>query len=89
MPINPDAVGATSGPVEQSWTSTDALLYAVGVGAGWPDPLEELAFTTENTDDEPQRILPSYGVLITQRARLRPDIGDFDPARVVHVVQPV
>ena len=34
MPINPDAVGATAEPVEASWTSKDALLYAVGVGAG-------------------------------------------------------
>ena len=33
MPINPDAVGATSDPVEVSWTSKDALLYAVGIGA--------------------------------------------------------
>ena len=33
MPINPDAVGATGGPVTRSWTSKDALLYAVGVGA--------------------------------------------------------
>ena len=34
MPINPDAVGATSEPVEHSWASKDALLYALGVGAG-------------------------------------------------------
>ncbi|MBV9932860.1 MAG: enoyl-CoA hydratase, partial [Actinobacteria bacterium] len=33
MPINPDAVGAESDPHEHSWTSKDALLYAVGVGA--------------------------------------------------------
>ena len=39
MPINPDAVGTESEPVETSWTSKDALLYAVGVGAG----VDELA----------------------------------------------
>ena len=35
-----------SDPVEVSWTSKDALLYAVGIGAG----TEELAFTTENIE---------------------------------------
>ena len=50
MPINPDAVGAKGDPVKHSWTSKDALLYAVGVGAGAVDPLDELAFTTENTN---------------------------------------
>ena len=34
MPINPDAVGAEGTPSKRSWTSKDALLYAVGVGAG-------------------------------------------------------
>ena len=34
MPLNPDAVGSKSDPVEASWTSKDALLYAVGIGAG-------------------------------------------------------
>ena len=34
MALNPDAVGSTSEPVERSWTSKDALLYALGVGAG-------------------------------------------------------
>jgi len=45
MPINTDAVGASGGPVSHGWTSKDALLYAVGIGAG----TDELAFTTENT----------------------------------------
>ena len=42
MPINPDAVGETGGPVKRSWNSKDALLYAVGIGAG----TDELEFTT-------------------------------------------
>ena len=52
MPLNPDAVGSTSEPVEASWDSKDALLYAVGVGAGH----EELPFTTENTNDVDQQV---------------------------------
>src|ERR687896_1899865 len=34
MPIDPSAVGAESGPVERSWTSKDALLYAGGAPFG-------------------------------------------------------
>jgi hypothetical protein len=55
MPINHDVVGATGTPIVHSWTSKDALLYAVGVGAG----IDELAFTTENSHDVPQRVLPA------------------------------
>lgn len=47
MALNLDAVGQPWPPVECSWTSTDAVLYAIGVGAGLGDPLSELAFTTE------------------------------------------
>ena len=45
MPIIPEAVGAKGEPRKRSWTSKDALLYAVGIGAG----TEELQYTTENT----------------------------------------
>ena len=34
MPINPDAVGTKSDPVRRKWDSKDALIYALGVGAG-------------------------------------------------------
>ena len=37
MPLNPDAVGAVGDPRTISWTSKDALLYAVGIGAGQAD----------------------------------------------------
>ena len=51
MPINPDAVNIEAGPpIERSWTSKDALLCAVGVGAGSIDATGfELEFTTENS----------------------------------------
>jgi acyl dehydratase len=64
MPLNPDAVGATSKPARRSWTSKDALLYAVGVGAGAADPFGELAFTTENTKDVAQQVLPTMAVVL-------------------------
>ena len=60
MPIDPSAVGKTGGPVNYKWTSKDALLYAVGVGAGTND----LPFVTENSKDIPQRVLPTFAVII-------------------------
>lgn len=86
MPINPDAVGATADPVESSWTSKDALLYALGVGAG----TDELAFTTENTTDTPQRVLPTMAVILMLggTGALR-EIGTFNPAMLVHGSQAI
>ena len=43
-----------------SWTSDDALLYAVGIGAGLEEPYAELAFTTENTENLPQQVIPTF-----------------------------
>ena len=84
MPLNLDVVGQGVGPADVSWTSTDALLYALAVGAGQDDPLSELAFTTENSAGVAQQVLPTFGVIVVQRARLRPDLGRYDPARLVH-----
>lgn len=86
MPLDHGAIGVESAPHDRSWTSKDALLYAVGVGAGLDDPLSELAFTTENTEGTPQRVLPTYAVLLAQVPGAR-RIGDFDPAMLVHAEQ--
>ena len=66
MSLDHSLVGVPGEPDERSWTSTDALLYAVGVGAGLGDPLQELEFTTENTEGMTQQVLPTYAVLIAQ-----------------------
>jgi acyl dehydratase len=79
-------VGVTSEPQLRSWDSKDALLYAVGVGAGLGDPLQELEFTTENCEGITQQVLPTYGVLVAQ-ARTGRDLGDFDRALLVHAEQ--
>jgi acyl dehydratase len=84
MAINPDAVGTKSDPIEASWTSKDALLYAVGVGAGH----DELAFTTENTNDVEQQVLPTFPVVIRSGSALGA-IGSFNPAMLVHGQQAV
>ena len=83
MPINPDSVGETGGPVRASWTSKDALLYAVGAGAG----TDELAFTTDNTMDTKQRVLPTFGVTLTLGRRggvPLEKLGTFESARELH-----
>ena len=91
MPINPDAVGATSDPVESSWTSKDCLLYALGVGAGAGDPTGfELEFTTENSSDVTQRALPTFAVVAASGVGSAFDtIGSFNPFMLVHGEQGV
>ena len=70
MPLDHSGIGVRGDPQERSWTSADALLYAVGVGAGLDDPLRELEFTTENCEGVRQQVLPTYAILIVQG---RPD----------------
>lgn len=86
MPLNPDAVGASSATKQISWTSKDALLYAVGVGAG----IGELAYATENTRGVPQQVLPTFATVIDGMfAGDLPDVGNYDPAMLVHGQQSV
>jgi acyl dehydratase len=81
MPINHGVVGAEGAPIVHSWTSKDALLYAVGVGAG----IDELAFTTENSHDVPQRVLPTMAAVIGAGVSgAISAIGSFDFAMLVH-----
>jgi acyl dehydratase len=82
MPLDHSLVGVPGKPRERSWTSTDAMLYALGVGAGLGDPLRELEFTTENSEGVEQKALPTYGIVIAQIPPAR-SIGDFDRARLV------
>ena len=90
MPINPDAVNIEAGPpTERSWTSKDTLLYAVGVGAGSIDATGfELEFTTENSKDVPQRVLPTFAVIVGMGGGMQ-NIGTFNPAMLVHGEQQI
>lgn len=85
MPINPDAVGAEGTPVKRGWVSKDALLYAVGVGAG----TDELEYTTENTKDTPQKVLPTFAVIIGSGVMPLRQIGSFNTAMMVHGEQSI
>lgn len=80
MAINPEAVGETGGPVRRAWRSKDALLYAVGIGAG----TDELAFTTENTANVRQRVFPTFAVIIGGGGVPMHKAGSYNAARMVH-----
>ena len=86
MGLDHSLVGVPSEPQVRSWDSKDALLYAVGVGAGLGDPLQELEFTTENCQGIEQKVLPTFAVLVAQ-ARPGRSLGDFDRAMLVHAEQ--
>ena len=86
MGLDHSLVGVPSEPQLRSWDSKDALLYAVGVGAGLGDPLQELEFTTENSQGIKQQVLPTFAVLVAQ-ARVGRSLGDFDRAMLVHAEQ--
>lgn len=54
------------GQTDASWTSDDAILYALAVGAGLQDPLDELAYTTENSIGVEQVALPTLVTTLGQ-----------------------
>jgi hypothetical protein len=54
MPINLDAVGKKIGPMTSQYTWKEAVLYALGVGAGF----DELEYVYENR----LKIIPSFAV---------------------------
>jgi acyl dehydratase len=91
MPMNLDSVGSVSQPGDRSWDHKDALLYALGVGAGQTDPTGfELEFTTENSQDVPQKVLPTFPVIIGMAGGGgMPNFGEFNWAMLVHGEQKV
>jgi hypothetical protein len=86
MPLDRLLVGEEFEPVERSWNSTDAILYALGVGAAAEDPATELEYTTENILGVPQRVLPTFGVGLTSVQPVR-TVVDVDPSAIVHAGQ--
>jgi len=90
MPLNPAAVGAVGDVRTMSWTSKDALLYAVGIGAGQND----LPFTTENTKEVQQVVFPTFAVVAgsgttSPGKSAMAEIGTFNWAMLVHGSQAI
>lgn len=79
-------VGKTFGPVTRSWTSTDAIIYALGVGAG-QEPERELAFTTENSKDVQHQALPTFAVVLSKAPQLRAPVPSELMHKAVHAEQ--
>jgi acyl dehydratase len=90
MPLNPAAVGAVGDIRTMSWNSKDALLYAVGIGAGQND----LPFTTENTKEVQQVVFPTFAVVAgsgttSPGKSAMAEIGTFNWALLVHGSQAI
>jgi acyl dehydratase len=86
MPLNHDAVGARGEPGERSWNSKDAILYALGVGCG----VDDLPFTTENTQGVDQQVLPTMGVVLPVGGRgAWNELGDVNWTMLVHGEQAI
>ena len=65
-----DLIGKELARGTWSWTADEALLYAVGIGAGLEEPYAELQFTTENTENLPQQVIPSFLTLASTGRQL-------------------
>ena len=85
MAIDPSAVGAVTEPMLFEWTDRDTLLYALGVGAG----LDDLAFTTENSHDIDQQVLPTYAVICCPAFGAAGLVGKFNWAMLLHGSQSI
>jgi acyl dehydratase len=85
MPINPNAIGARTAAQPFEWTDRETLLYALGVGAG----TQELAFTTENSHDIEQQVLPTYAVIACPAWGAAAEVGSFNWAMLLHGSQQI
>ncbi len=78
-------VGSTTGPQPVEWNERDAMLYAIGVGAGLGDPTRELAYTTENSSKLALKTLP--GFLTVLAVGNPPAMQELDIAHFLHAGQ--
>lgn len=100
MRIDMNLVGQGLGSTLRTWDEDDAILYALGVGAGAvPGAVSvanELAYTTENSRGVAQQVLPSYAAVLAfpplgstgDGDHGGPSIfGNFPPSAVLHANQ--
>lgn len=96
MDIDMNIVGEALGTILRKWDADDAILYALGVGAGAVPGCTELAYTTENSGGVPQRVLPSYaavlgfpplGFLGDGELGGPTLFGEFQPSAILHADQ--
>jgi acyl dehydratase len=85
MPLDATAIGTKTEPHLMKWTDRETLLYALGVGAGTHD----LAFTTENSHDIPQQVLPTYAVIACPAFGAIGHVGEFNFGMLLHGSQQI
>jgi acyl dehydratase len=85
MAIDPSAIGKLTEPTVYEWTDRDTLLYALGVGAG----VDDLAFTTENSHDFPQQVLPTFAVICCMGFGAAGLVGSFNWGKLLHGSQEI
>lgn len=88
MPLDMDAVGRSTAEFTRTWTREEAILYALGVGAGQLDPSAELAYTTQDCVGVEQRVIPTFATALTQVGLLkRLQIGTYERSALLHADQ--
>lgn len=88
MTLNAAVVGKEYPPVQCSWDFRDAIVYALGVGAGVEDPAQELSLTTQNSAGVEQQLLPTFAVL-KAGAIDYDELGGLPLEKVLHAEQSV
>jgi acyl dehydratase len=74
-------VGVPLPAAEHRWDETTSIIYALGVGAG----IDELRYTTENSEGIDLVAIPSMAVILRGRLLSVLDtLGDIDPASALH-----
>jgi hypothetical protein len=96
MPIDPTkAIGASLPSQSFSWTSSDVLLYHLGIGAGArPGDATDPAALRYTLDSDALTVLPSFGVVaptfhVTEPPSLDLPGCDIDLASVLHGSQEI
>jgi acyl dehydratase len=85
MALTAKMVGLQSPVRRRAWDERDAIIYALGIGAGTKDPTEfELEYTTENSQGRPQRVLPTFATVIGASALELSAVGEIEVSQVVH-----
>ena len=85
MALDPSAIGAVTEPRTYQWTDRDTMLYALGVGSGTDD----LAFTTENSHDIAQQVLPTFAVICCMGFGAAGLVGSFNAGMLLHGSQEI